>query len=115
MMIKDIKYDQLQDLEDSCDGEFYGNFLIRNEQIGKDVIVLNAPFWRVKDKGIIFAEGVYCNCDDKTGDLNPDWAVTVIYKDVDTDKFNPQDFVYFEQDPPSTAIHNYFRCISEEG
>ena len=52
-------------------------------------------------------EGMYCNYNEKTGELEPDWSCTLLYENVPDDRFDPDNYSYFEQDPPMTAIHNF--------
>lgn len=104
MEIKDVLYDNVDSVwenEEDCPDAT----LIKNDYFGKDAVVANIPAWRVKDKGLVFVEGVYCSYDDETDGYDPDWGITLIYED--TDDLDLDKFVYFEQGMPSVAIHNY--------
>lgn len=57
---------------------------------------------------LYYREGLWCEKDDD-GEFMPDWDLTWFYFDKD----NPSDFVYFEQDPPETAIYNLSRILSD--
>ena len=76
--------------------------------VGDDVIIVQAPAYRVVDKGLIFATGVYCNYLPAIDAYDTgEFSVTCIYEDVPDDKFNPARWVYFEQGPPLAAIYHY--------
>jgi len=116
MTIVEVEYDKLDEaldkLADSEDADRYDDegVVIEDEQhLGKDVIVVQGPAWRIIDKGLIVAEGVYCNYLENVDAYDVDWALSLIYDDVPDDEFDPQQYVYFEQDPPVTAIHNYLQ------
>ena len=116
MTIEEVKYDELEqvldelaDSDDLFDYEDEGVVIENEPHLGKDVIVVQGPAWRVTDKGLIVAEGVYCNYIEKVDAYEPDWALTLVYEDVPDDEFDPARYVYFEQDPPMTAIHNYLQ------
>ena len=120
MVINNVRYDEIDEaLNRFYDSEqvedVYDEVLIDEDSLGGDVIVANAPAWRVTDKGLIFMEGVYCNRSRLTGELEPDWSLTLIYADVPDEAFNPNRWIYFEQDPPTTAIHNYLFAIENTG
>ena len=55
-----------------------------------------------------YREGTWCEKNDD-GDFEPDWSLTWFYKDKD----NPQDYFYYEQDPPETAIYNLRNILSQ--
>ena len=78
--------------------------------VGDDIFVVESPVWHVTDKGVAFIEGLYCNrCED--GGFEPDWSATLVYEDSDDIDLTKYD--YFEQDFPTTAIHNYLTAKSE--
>lgn len=81
--------------------------VITNEFIGDDVIIIDGIAWRVLDKGLIFAEGVYYEPEEGSEEYTPSWSVTLLYNDVSDEEFNPQEFVYFEEGTPACAIRNY--------
>lgn len=59
---------------------------------------------------LYYREGVWCE-KDETGEFMPDWSLTWFY----TDKHNPEDYYYYEQDPPETAIHNLNNILINTG
>lgn len=72
--------------------------------MGRDIIELDGDERAIligTDK-IYYQTGVYCNYNEGTDECEPDFALTYFYK-------NPakiEDYLYFEQDDPATAIHN---------
>ncbi len=85
--------------------------VIQHENIGSDQIVTDGPVFVVEDMGITFTEGTYYNVDPDTGEAEPDFCVTLIYDTTQIDDFDYNNYTYFEQDPPLTAIHNYLHFI----
>jgi len=71
----------------------------------EDSVVVYAPLWKVTDKGICFAEGVWCVYNETTHSLEPDWSVTLVYEDTENVDINK--FDYFDSSTPTVAIHNY--------
>ncbi len=55
----------------------------------------------IHDQKVYYREGTWCERDDD-GELMPDWGLTWFY----TNKEHPENYLYYEQDPPETAIHN---------
>ena len=53
-----------------------------------------------------YREGVWLERGDD-GELYPDWDLTWFYKDTD----HPQEYIYYEQDPPEVALHNLRRIL----
>ena len=111
MEIRNIECNEIKNLDEYYD--YDGSILIQNEQLGKDAIIIDSPIWRVENMGILVAEGVYMAYDENAREGYPDWSVTVIYEDVKDEEFDPQKYIYFEQDPPSTAIHNFLNYRRE--
>lgn len=115
MVIFNVKYSELEEeIENLVDtdstGLYCNEFQIVNDSIGEEACILAyGPAWRVTDKDVIVVEGVYCNYNKETDEYDPDWALTLVYKDVPDEEFDPDRFVYYEQDPPETAIHNYLQ------
>lgn len=75
-------------------------------------IVLYGPIEEVIIEGIhlYYREGDYYQIDDD-GELYADWSLTLFYQDID----HPEEYFYFEQDPPETAIHNLTYIIQHKG
>ena len=61
----------------------------------------------ISDMHLFYREGVWCEKYD--GEWMPDWCLTWFYDDQD----NPADYIFFEQDPPETAIHNLRHILNE--
>ena len=110
MEIKDITYNELEKiLEESYDSELpWLDNLIEAEDTY--FIEVSDNFYRIKDKGIIIAEGI---CYTKTDEeYQPDFDLTVIYDDVPNEEFDMEKYIYWEQDPPNVAIHNFFNIVN---
>jgi len=60
---------------------------------------------------LYYREGVWCERDEETGEWMPDWDLTWFYKDPE----NPEEYFYFEQDPPETALHNLRYYLIQNG
>lgn len=95
----------------------YDELEIRDEEsIGQDLIVTCGQPYYIEDLKLLVIEGTYCNYED--GEYMPDWSLTLIYSwDADRDTFEQDDaaaYVYFEQDPPLTALHNYLWALSQK-
>lgn len=75
-----------------------------------DLVELYTPIIKFGDERHTFyaAEGVYCIPDEEGGYM-PDWSLTWIWSDLE----NPDEHVYFEQDPIETALHNFGHVASE--
>ena len=116
MVIKNCEYDRLEEeIDKFYEADDYYDEMeeipITNEIGVDDAVVAYAPAWRVTDKNIIIMEGVYCNRL-STGQLEPDWSLTLVYDDVPDDQFDPDMWLYFEQDGPAVSIHNYLHSIA---
>ncbi len=112
MKIVDLEYAAidrfLEDVYAKDEYTDYDEYEIANEEhLGSDVIIAYGPVCRVTGLGLIFMEGVYCCCNEETGELEPDWSLTLIYEDVPDDEFDPMKYLYFEQDGPTVSIHNF--------
>ena len=117
MIILNSHYDELdKEIESLCQVEEHGEeVLIQNEIEDGSAILVFEPAWRVIDKNLIAVEGVYGSYDKTTHDFEPDWALTVIYENVPDEKFDPEKWLYFEQDSIATAIHNFLNYFKEDG
>ena len=76
-----------------------------NPDLGEDRIILSSVMYRLRNTNYLIAEGTYCTRDEDTGELLPDFSVSLLYDSshgLDLD--NP---LYWEQDPPATMFHNY--------
>ena len=110
--ILNMQYEDVGEIyedEESCpfeDGD-EEEYMIQDDNTGMDCIIIYSPFCRVTDKGLIFAEGTYCNWNEDEQEHMPDWSLTMIYEDVGDEDFDYMNYAYYEQDPPTTAIHNY--------
>lgn len=114
MQIKNILYPYLDEAIDnyyaSEEPEEEGHVIL-NESIGSDAIMTFGPAWRVLDKNLIVVEGIYSNYNPDTKEWEPDWSLTLIYDNVPDNQFDINKYVYFEQDPPTTSIHNYLQAV----
>ena len=96
--------DNIEENEDLSDAE---QFEIQNENIGDDMIYTYGPLYVLKDVGLAVIEGVYCVYNEDTDSYDPDWDLTLVYELTDTEPFDCNDYAYFEQGTPMTALHNY--------
>lgn len=101
------------DLDDFFDGE---EFEIQDESIGPDMIVTSGPAYYVKSLGLLVIEGLYMN-KTETG-YEADWSLTLIYDWSDPEQeFTKEDakgYLYYEQDPPMTSLHNFLVAVGKE-
>lgn len=95
----------------------YVELEIQDDNIGEDKIVTYGLPYFIEDLGLLVIEGEYCNHDTGNGEdeFIPDWSLTLIYNWQDNkmtfDQEDALNYTYFEQDPPTVAIHNYLRTI----
>lgn len=80
-------------------------------RIDDSYVELEGPVYKiVLDEGSYFVrEGTWFEKDD-SGEFQPDWSLTWIYKDKD----NPEDCVYYEQDPKGTAVYNFLKSLRRD-
>lgn len=72
----------------------------------EDIIIVYGPMIDFPELGISCTEGVYCNKDDEEeSGYMADFSLTLIY---DIEFKDISDYLYWEQDPIPTAIHNFF-------
>lgn len=111
MKVIDIMYDDITDSYENVNTELETE--VNSDIFGDDDFVLIiGDAYRVVDKGLIYAEGIYFTYSSYSECYEPDWDITLIYDDVENDEdFDPNKFVYFEQGTAHTAIHNYCRIL----
>lgn len=114
MKIKNISYNDLQDYFDNFDNycedpDFDDETVVNIKGFGdKDFVLLIGPAYRVPEKNLIFASGLFYTYDEKEGRAEPDYDIVLIYDDVEEDsEFNPDQYVYMEDGSEMTAIHNF--------
>ncbi len=88
--------------------------VIKGGDLGKDIILVREPVYRVEDIGFIFVEGDYCYYEEDTGEYIVDWSLTLIYEDTEDEDFDFNLYMYFEQDGPSISIYNFMRAMGLE-
>ncbi len=99
MKVLDVKYDDIDEAieryaaSEESEEEPDDGALIEDKDLGKDIIIVQGPAWRVTDKGLIFAEGVYCTHIEKLDAYDVDWSLTLIYDDVPENMFNPSNYL----------------------
>ena len=78
-------------------------------RIGNSLVVLYGPQYRgsVNKTMLSYREGVWCE-KTETGEWMPDWNLTWFWKTGDM----PENYFYYEQDPPETALHNLMRTMA---
>ena len=84
------------------------------EDIEKDIIITSGALYVLEDLGISVIEGVYCNYNEADGTYEPDFSVSLIYATTSMDTIDYNEYIYWEQDPPLTAIHNYLTLIQNK-
>ena len=123
MKIKIVKYDELQEYLDNVDEhgedpEFEEETIVNTKEFGEgDFILLLGPAYRVPDKNLIFASGLFYDYNEDEGKAEADWDIVLIYENVEDDEdFDPEQYLYFEQGLPMAAIHNFehYRNISKQ-
>ena len=57
---------------------------------------------------VFYREGCWCERDEETEEFIPDWSLTWFY----IGEGNCTNYVYFEQDPPETALHNFSYALN---
>ena len=105
MEIKNVLYN---DIDNALEQEFEKQDVI---QIDNSIVVINTPIWHVTDRGVFFVEGVWCEFNEDTGEYEPDWSVTLVYDD--SKDFDLNNYDYYEQGTPTTAIHNYLHAKNQ--
>lgn len=74
-----------------------GDSMVCLEGDEKVINVCNTP--------VFYREGVWME-QDEDGEFYADWGLTWFY----TDRTKPEDYLYFEQGCPESAIHNLLRA-----
>lgn len=78
-------------------------------------VILEGSLWKLNflDTSVFIREGTFCARynDPEAGEetVDPDWNVTWFYRDKD----NPEEYMYYEQDPIDTAVHNFLTNFKE--
>ena len=113
MTIINVKYDELDEvLEKNYENEELIDEAPYEIDLGdgdEALVTVDSPFYRVTDKDLIVAEGTYLRREN--GSYEPDFSLSVVYENVPDEEFDPSKWLYWEQDPPTTAIHNYLNTI----
>ena len=76
-----------------------------NDELGEDRIILSGPLYRLRGTDLLVAEGTYCCYNEETGELEPDFGVSVLYGSSSSPDLNS--YLYWEQGTPATMFHNY--------
>lgn len=112
--IKNVLYNDIDtEIEKLYENEFENEYVVvqDEESLGKDYILAETTAWRVTDKNLIFVEGIYYNYEG-VNKYNPDFSLTLIYENVKDDRqFDINKYLYFEQDSPMTAVHNFLNIV----
>ena len=75
MIIKNIQY--LREMDTAHEEYDYEEFET-NPGLGKDRIIVTGPLYRLRNTNLFVAEGTYCNFDEETGWLEPDFGVSLL-------------------------------------
>ena len=84
---------------------------IKDENTGENMIITSGPLYVLEDLGISVIEGTYCNYNEEIDDYEPDWSLTLVYDTANIHDFDYNNYAYYEQDLPVTALHNYLNQL----
>lgn len=85
--------------------------LIKDEWDNSDsAIRVSHEFCRIPSLGLKLAQGTYCYKDEKTNELTPDFCLTLVYEEDETDF---QQYLYWEQDSPIVTLWNWLTTCGE--
>lgn len=70
-------------------------------------IVLTGMYVRIPSLGLIIRSGIGCNWEKDEQMFMPDFSLTAIYEDNDTETPDPFDYLYFEQDDFCVTLGNW--------
>lgn len=112
MKIVDLKYadidEFLENLYESEEFIQYPDYKINNwDKTGQTVVITQGAICRVTDLDLIFVEGVCYRYEDSTKEFDLDWSLTLIYQNESDDEFDIEEYIYWDENEPSAAIHNY--------
>ena len=80
---------------------------VENEDFDPDKVITCGPLYVLEDLGISVIEGMYYTYNSDEDTHEPDFDISIIYNTTSLDDFDYNSYIYWEQDPPMTAIHNY--------
>ena len=110
----------LEDLDDRIDrysesqDSYPLKMVIENGICDDEKIIVVEPGWRITDKDLIAIEGE-CWCrNDETSRYELDWTCTLVYQSTSDEDFDPEQWNYLEQGPPTSAIQNYLRAVGKD-
>ena len=107
-MKEELKKCKLFDIDESISSIFEEENLIVSyelkEEDGDALIIVDGIRIIIPELNLSVRCGVYCVYEEEDKDYIPDFSITLIYEKDETD---PSKYVYWEQDPILTAIHNY--------
>lgn len=107
------EFDTLSELSSETD-LYADSIIIENEDFGDDRIITDGALYVLEDIGLSLIEGQYCVYNAEENSYEPDFSVTVIYATTSIDDINFNEYTYWEQDPPLTAIHNYLAMTKKD-
>ncbi len=107
MNIFDIcSFSEIDTLEESVDmEEYYVDELVTNPGLDNDRIIIYGPLYRLCGSELIVAEGVYFLFNEDSGELEPDFGVSLLYKSEGAPDLDSP--LYWEQGTPACMLHNY--------
>ena len=80
----------------------------RTFELGDSLVELYSPVKVLNlDQTIYVCEGTWYE-KDEDGEFQPDWSLTWFFTDLE----HPEDYLYFEQDDPDAALHNFMRLYN---
>ena len=109
MTIRDIqKFSDIDVIREDEELEaFYDENIAMPEDIGDDRIIVYGALFRILGTDLIIAEGTYCNYNEDSGELEPDFSLSLLYDTHGEDEPDLDSPLYWEQDSPATMFHNY--------
>ena len=99
-----VLLDLLSDIETEIESK-----VIEPEDFENGKIITYGALYVLEDLGISVIEGEYCNYAEKY--YEPDFSISIIYDTTSLDDFDFNNYMYWEQAPPMTTIHNYLNSI----
>lgn len=111
MTIRNVQH--FSDIDSFMEGkdmyEIYDEAVIDVDGVGEDRILINGPLFRLRGTDLLIAEGTYCAYDEDTGEIAPDFAVSLLY----SSRYGLNSPLYWEQGTPAMMFHNY--AVMQQG
>ncbi len=113
MNIRNIEhFSEIDEMYDIYEDDRFDEMMI-NPDLGDDRIIISGPLYRLCNSNLIIAEGTYYAYDEDTGELEPDFSVSLLYDFSAGEDFDKP--LYWQQDSPATMFHYYVRMQESMG